>query len=225
MNVVSVVKTNISPQNIDNTSFLFAPILLKIPTSFILEKRDALIIKARYIIIAVIITSKAITVPIFASKFSLNFLNPAPLIESLTVEYPKSLMCLIISSLLTQEIYTPSLENRYVVLSSKYESLLIYTDGFFESAMLHKPVYSTADDYENFIQSSNMSVNANDFEKFLFCPLITSAEDLAEELKKIDEYDFKPMEKFREWMFGSCDGHSVERVIQFILNDNKECLY
>ena len=92
-----------------------------------------------------------------------------------------------------------------------------YRDTFFESALLHKPVYSTAYDYEKIIQSNNMSLNANSFEDYIFCPIVRSAEDLIKHLKQADEYDYAPMERFRNEMLTSCDGKSLKRVIDYLM--------
>ena len=97
-----------------------------------------------------------------------------------------------------------------------------YRDAFFESALLDKPVYSTAWDYERFIRSPNMTNNANRFESFLFCPVVQSSEELAEQLAHVDRYDYRPMRAFRERMLGGCDGHSVERVIRYLLEGRQK---
>lgn len=91
-----------------------------------------------------------------------------------------------------------------------------YRDSFFETAMLHKPVYSTAWDYEKITRSLNMSQNAPKFDSLLFCPVVETAEQLAEQLKQIDHYDYSKMESFREQYFGACDGKSIERVVSYL---------
>ena len=92
-----------------------------------------------------------------------------------------------------------------------------YRDAFFESALLGKPVFSTATDYEEIIKFANMSMNANKFEDFLFCPLIRSSLDLSRALADLDHYDYGPVEAFRDKYFSWCDGHSVERVVKYLL--------
>lgn len=91
-----------------------------------------------------------------------------------------------------------------------------YRDVFFETAILHKPVYSTAWDYERIIKSPKISQNALKFESLIFCPVVETAEQLAEQLNQIDCYDYSRMEEFREQYFGACDGKSTERVIEYI---------
>lgn len=94
-----------------------------------------------------------------------------------------------------------------------------YRDSFFETALLHKPAYSTAYDYENFICSDNLSMNAASFEKYLFCPIVRTAAELAEQLAHLNEYDYAPMEKFRADMLAGCDGHSVDRIIEYLMQE------
>ena len=91
-----------------------------------------------------------------------------------------------------------------------------YRDTFYESALLHKPVYSTAYDYEDLIKVTNMSVNAKDFTSFLFCPVISSAPELAGKIRERESYDYSAMEEFRERMFDGCDGHATERLKEYI---------
>lgn len=93
-----------------------------------------------------------------------------------------------------------------------------YRDTFFEAALLKKPMYSTAYEYENRIKSLNMSANAGDFDSFLFCPLVSSSEELADELLSVESYDFGPMEEFAASMLDGCDGNSSKRVVEYLLN-------
>lgn len=91
-----------------------------------------------------------------------------------------------------------------------------YRDEFFEAPLMHKPAFSTADDFEIFTRVNNMSMNSAAFEKFLFCPVVASAEALAKALKQLDSYDYAPMEAFRDTMLSGCDGHSVERLVAYL---------
>lgn len=98
-----------------------------------------------------------------------------------------------------------------------------YRDTFFESALLNKPVYFTVYDYEQLIKSRNMDMGQN-FEEFIFGPVITTSLDLAKELKQVDTYDYSNMKAFRNKMLSGCDGKSVERVVDYLLDhtDTKE---
>ncbi len=91
-----------------------------------------------------------------------------------------------------------------------------YRDIFFEAPLTGKPAFSTAYDYEDRITVLNMSINANRFEDFLFCPVIRNSYELAEKLRNLDAYDYGPMKKFRDTYLTYCDGHSVERTVEYV---------
>ena len=95
-----------------------------------------------------------------------------------------------------------------------------YRDAFFESVFMHKPVYSTATDYEAFTRNINITEKAQEFNKLLFCPLVSSSDDLAKEISHIDQYDYSMFEGFRNEMFSYCDGHSVKRMADYICNES-----
>ena len=94
-----------------------------------------------------------------------------------------------------------------------------YRDEFFEAALLKKPMYSSAWDYEIRVKLPNMSANAGDFESFLFCPLVSSSEDLITALGDVDHYDFGPVEDFAAAMLDGCDGDSSKRVVEYLLRE------
>ena len=62
-----------------------------------------------------------------------------------------------------------------------------------------------------------MSQNANHFEDLIFCPIVETAEELADHLQHLDSYDYGPMERFRQEMYADCDGHSAQRVVDYLL--------
>ncbi len=93
-----------------------------------------------------------------------------------------------------------------------------YRDGFFESALMEKPVFSTAYDYEEMMKARN--INVFDFRDYIFCPIIKSSVDLAKCLDNLDTYDYSKMRAFRDEMFSGCDGHSTERVVELLLSNN-----
>lgn len=97
-----------------------------------------------------------------------------------------------------------------------------YRDSFFETTILRKPAYSTAYDYEKIIKALNMSLHANAFDQNLFCPIVRTEQELADQLKQIDHYDYQKMDQFREKMFANCDGHSMERVRDYLLAHYKD---
>lgn len=94
-----------------------------------------------------------------------------------------------------------------------------YNDTFFETPILRKPAFSTAYDYDTYMGAGNRTYFANKFEDLLFCPIVESSYELAEQLKKIDNYDFGPMDAFREKYLEKCDGKSMQRLVEYIKNN------
>ncbi len=92
-----------------------------------------------------------------------------------------------------------------------------YRDTLFESAILEKPVYFTTGDFETMIKDPNMINAAPHFEGFIFGPVVKDAYELSEQLKNIDGYDYENMRRFKKEMFDYCDGHSTDRVYDFIM--------
>jgi hypothetical protein len=80
-------------------------------------------------------------------------------------------------------------------------------------------MFSTACDYEKRIRIRNMSMNANDFESFLFCPLVSSSEELAAELSDLSSFDYGPMEEFCAYALSGCDGNSAMRAAKYLINE------
>ena len=93
-----------------------------------------------------------------------------------------------------------------------------YRDTFFESAILEKPVYFSAYDYEEMIKSGNMDMGQN-FDDYIFGPIVSTALDLVNQLKQKKNYNYQPMKAFREKMFSGCDGNSVKRVVDYLCED------
>ena len=95
-----------------------------------------------------------------------------------------------------------------------------YRDTFFEAAILEKPVYFTAYDYEKIIKSRNIAFGT-EFEDCIFGPIISTSLDLAYELNHIDRYVYHLMRKFKEKIFAGCDGNSIKRVVEYLLTEER----
>ena len=94
-----------------------------------------------------------------------------------------------------------------------------YRDIFYQSVFFNKPVFSTAYDYEvQLMRSPNLNGMYNVFEKNQFCPLVKNEQELAEEIKNIDKYDYSKLEETRQKLFSGCDGKSLERTAAYVLN-------
>lgn len=90
-----------------------------------------------------------------------------------------------------------------------------YRDTFFESVLLHKPVFSTAFDMDD-VQSNSVNMMYDLKEIYPF-PVVNTAEDLVERLKKVDEYDYKPLIEFGKRYLQGCDGNVSDRLVANIL--------
>ncbi len=90
-----------------------------------------------------------------------------------------------------------------------------YRDSVFEAVMLNKPVFFTGCDYEKKQRDENFM---RDISRILPYPIVRNAEQLAEKLKELDDYDFKPLEEFRKKYFTYCDGHVSERIVRYMLD-------
>ena len=86
-------------------------------------------------------------------------------------------------------------------------------DVFFESALLEKPVFSLADDSDTIMRSQNICQNFIDFNPF---PVVATAYELAAAIKDEASYDFDAIRQFKETYLTCCDGHSSERLIEYI---------
>jgi len=91
-----------------------------------------------------------------------------------------------------------------------------YSALFFESVLLGKPMYSSAYDYETFIEKDSIQITAEEFANEMFCPIVKSAEDLVNEIRQIESYDYQKLEVFRKDVFADCDGNSVRRVAEYL---------
>ena len=93
-----------------------------------------------------------------------------------------------------------------------------YRDIFFEAPLTRKPAFSTAFDYEERISVLNMSLNANRFEQYLFCPIVQNSYELAQQIAHLDTYDYTAMERFKKDYLTYCDGQSTARVADYVKN-------
>ena len=92
-----------------------------------------------------------------------------------------------------------------------------YRDVFFEAALLRKPCWSLAFDYETILRSPNITETAKEFEDLLFCPVVRTSQELAEQILSDEPYDYAKMDRFRSSMMEACDGHSTERTADYLI--------
>ena len=90
-----------------------------------------------------------------------------------------------------------------------------YKDIFFECAVLDKPAFSSANDYEQFMKANTFIC---DYGRVCPFPIVNSADDLAERLSDLERYDFSPANSFRRKYLTYCDGHSAARLAAWMLS-------
>ena len=88
-----------------------------------------------------------------------------------------------------------------------------FRDTLFESVLLNKPVFFSGYDYENRYRDVNFTL---DYSKTAPFPIIKSSEELFERIKNINNYDYAPQNDFKNKYLTYCDGHSGEKVCEFI---------
>ncbi len=87
-----------------------------------------------------------------------------------------------------------------------------YRNTFFESFLRRKPVFLTADDYQEYTKERDYNFA---YEDILSAPVLGDAEELIWQLQHIEAYDYRYLEQFCEKYLGACDGHAAERVLEY----------
>lgn len=91
-----------------------------------------------------------------------------------------------------------------------------YRDTFYESCLMHKPVFSTAVDMGD-IQSGSINMMYNLSEIYPF-PIINSSENLIKALQDISDYKYECLDSFAENFLLGCDGRAAQRVLDYALS-------
>lgn len=88
-----------------------------------------------------------------------------------------------------------------------------YSSIVFEYALMKRPMFFLAHDIEDYYDERGFYYP---FEEFVPGPIVESTKELLEELEDIGHYDMTKIEAFcRQYMSG-CDGHSTERILEYI---------
>ena len=94
-----------------------------------------------------------------------------------------------------------------------------YNDTFFETPILRKPAYSTTKDIKRYLKARYFAMNANDIDDLIFCPVVKDSYDLVNQIRNVKEFDYSAMDRFREKNLKMCDGHSVDRIVEYIKDE------
>ena len=90
-----------------------------------------------------------------------------------------------------------------------------YRDVMFECALLNKKVFFTGYDYEKRMMDKNCIYDFGEINPY---PVINSEEELADWLLGKKDYDFSRVNAFKERYLTYCDGHSGERIAEYMLS-------
>lgn len=88
-----------------------------------------------------------------------------------------------------------------------------YRNIFYEAAFIHKPVFMSIRDIRDYEKNTKCLLP---YEELIIGPVVKDADELADKINNISEYDYSNMEKFREKYFNLCDGKSAQRLIEYI---------
>ena len=53
-------------------------------------------------------------------------------------------------------------------------------------------------------------------------PVVTTTEELVEQLKHLEELDLSVVRQFKEKFMSACDGHATERILKLAFGDRLE---
>ena len=91
-----------------------------------------------------------------------------------------------------------------------------YRRTLFEAALLNKPIFLTAHDYAEITRKLQTRFKYLDIK---LGPIINNAEELIEHINHLDKYDYSLMNSFKDKYLTMCDGHSSQRILDYILSD------
>ena len=90
-----------------------------------------------------------------------------------------------------------------------------YSSVVFEYALMHRPMFFFAYDIEDYYDERGFYYP---YEEFVPGPIVRTTEELLHHIRHIKQYDRKRLEQFRDRYMSGCDGHSTERILDYVLN-------
>ncbi len=90
-----------------------------------------------------------------------------------------------------------------------------YSSVVFEFSLFERPVLFFIYDYDEYRSSRSMYYTLDDIKEW--GPVVTSNDEILSEIKKTEAgFDKTRISAFRQKYMNACDGHSTERIIQYI---------
>ncbi len=93
-----------------------------------------------------------------------------------------------------------------------------YSSLIFEYSLFEKPMLFFAFDLDDFYDYRGFFY---DYKDFVPGPIVKTTDELIKEIKDINNYDKDKIKEFQNKFMGACDGHSTERIIDYITNRSR----
>lgn len=94
-----------------------------------------------------------------------------------------------------------------------------YSSLIFEYSLMEKPMLFFAYDLKDYFDWRGFYYN---YENLTPGPVVTTTEELVEQLKHLGELDLSVVRQFKEKFMSACDGHATERILKLAFGDRLE---
>lgn len=91
-----------------------------------------------------------------------------------------------------------------------------YSSVVFEYSLLQRPILFFAYDLEEYYDERGFYYP---YEDFIPGPLVQTTRDIVHNIRQIERFDYHKLVRFREQYMSGCDGHSTERIIDYVLHE------
>lgn len=88
-----------------------------------------------------------------------------------------------------------------------------YSSIVFEYSLMHRPIAFFAYDLEEYYDERGFYYP---YEEFVPGPIVKTTRELVDFVHNVDRFDYDKLDKFRAEYMDGCDGHSTERLIEYI---------
>lgn len=89
-----------------------------------------------------------------------------------------------------------------------------YSSIVFEYSLMKKPILFFAYDLDEYYDERGFYYP---YEEFVPGPIVKTTEELVSCIKCLDDYDMDRLERFSQQYMSGCDGHSTERIVEYVL--------
>lgn len=89
-----------------------------------------------------------------------------------------------------------------------------YSSIIFEYALMRRPILFFAYDLEEYYDERGFYYP---YAEFVPGPVVRNTEEILERIIRIEQFDGKRLENFCEQYMSGCDGHSTERILEYVL--------